>query len=285
MQPLLLTAKASLRVFSYGGGVQSNAVLALQAAGKLLKPYDLFIFANVGDDSENPATLQYINEVAKPFAEKHGIQFVEVQKTRRGGEKETLKGHIFRTRKSVPIPAFMGGNGSPGNRTCTTDFKIGVVDRWIKKEKYPAATIGIGISLDEFHRMRPHMTHWSNVYQGRKIGFWKRLEYVLIDNRISRKDCKRIIAEAGLPPAPKSSCYFCPFKKRTEWLELKRESPELFAEAVKIDNHIREKRDLIGKDAIYIHPDLVPLENAVGNQAVMFTNEELDMCETGFCFV
>lgn len=34
-----------MRVFSFGGGVQSTAVLALQAMGKLPDPYDAFLFA------------------------------------------------------------------------------------------------------------------------------------------------------------------------------------------------------------------------------------------------
>ena len=43
-----------MRTFSFGAGVQSTAVLALQALGRLPDPYDVFLFANVGDDSEDP---------------------------------------------------------------------------------------------------------------------------------------------------------------------------------------------------------------------------------------
>lgn len=53
-----------------------NYVLALQALDKLPNPYDVFVFANVGDNSENQATLEYIEQRAKPFAEKHGIAFI-----------------------------------------------------------------------------------------------------------------------------------------------------------------------------------------------------------------
>ena len=42
-----------MRTFSFGGGVQSTAVLVLQAQNKLPEPYDVFLFANVGDDSEH----------------------------------------------------------------------------------------------------------------------------------------------------------------------------------------------------------------------------------------
>ena len=40
-----------MRTFSFGAGVQSTAVLVLQALGRLPEPYDVFLFANVGDDS------------------------------------------------------------------------------------------------------------------------------------------------------------------------------------------------------------------------------------------
>jgi hypothetical protein len=62
-----------IRVFSFGGGVQSTAVLVMQAFNMLPQPYDAFVFANVGADSENPATIQYVEEYAKPFAEEFGI--------------------------------------------------------------------------------------------------------------------------------------------------------------------------------------------------------------------
>ena len=63
-----------MTIFSFGGGVQSTAVLVLQAQGKL--NYDEFVFANVGDDSENPETLEYVNRYSKPFAAAHGIRLV-----------------------------------------------------------------------------------------------------------------------------------------------------------------------------------------------------------------
>lgn len=45
-----------IRSVSYGGGVQSTALLVLAAQRRI--DYPLFLFANVGDDSENPATVR-----------------------------------------------------------------------------------------------------------------------------------------------------------------------------------------------------------------------------------
>ncbi|MEU8804899.1 hypothetical protein AB0C35_45775, partial [Spirillospora sp. NPDC048819] len=59
-----------IRAFSYGGGWQSTAALVLAAQGHI--DFDRFLFANVGDDSEHPATLRYIREHAAPYAAAHG---------------------------------------------------------------------------------------------------------------------------------------------------------------------------------------------------------------------
>lgn len=191
-------------VFSYGGGVQSNAVLVLQAEGKLLQPYDYFIFSNVGFDSENPATLEYVEHEAKPYAAKHGIEFITVQKMR-GRKKaeqipDTLLSQINRQQKSFVIPVRMGHNGAPGNRNCTEDFKISVVGNAIKAMGFTHAIIGLGISVDEFSRARS--LEW---YEEQNIQ--KRREYPLLDLRLGRSDCLRIIQAAGLSEPPKSSCW------------------------------------------------------------------------------
>lgn len=266
-----------IRVFSYGGGVQSNAVLVLQATGRLPEPYDVFVFANVGADSENPATLRYIEDVARPYAAQHGIEFVEVQKTRYG-EPETLLDFMHRTERSIPIPLYMGGNGAPGRRACTNDFKIEAIDRWLREQGHTRAVMGLGISLDEYHRardMQPYTQH----------GVEKRREYPLIQLRLRRMDCQRVIAEAGLSVAPKSSCWFCPFHRHGEWTEMRRTEPALFQQAVELERMLNGKRELVGKDMLFMHRALVPLDQAVGDQLPMFTDDEMAVCESGYCMV
>lgn len=275
---LLLPANASsvVRAFSFGGGVDSHAALVLQVQGEL--HYDLFIFANVGHDSENPDTLAYIKNYTKPFCEQHGIKFIEVAKTRRSGEAETLWAYLHRTPRSVPIPARMGGNGAPGNRSCTEDFKVKVVDRYLRLQGYTHAVIGLGISFEEWWRIRDQQWYSDN-------GLMKRREYPLVDLRLTRQQSKALIAEAGLPEPPKSSCFFCPFHKRNEWIEMKREHPDLFQRAVDLEHMINHKREkVLMKDRLYLHPDVVPLEHAVGDQLPLFPDEALSSCDSGYCW-
>ena len=256
--------------------MQSTAVMVLQAQGKLPLPYDYFVFANVGDDSEHPDTLEYINNYSKPFAVENGIEFIELRKVVRG-EVRTIRNLIFSERRVVPIPMRMN-TGAPGNRTCTVDFKINVVDKWLRslmdKGEY---TVGLGISTDEIHRARIHPP--ENPYKH----LTKYKDYPLIDMMVSRNQCYQIINGAGLPMTPKSACYFCPFHSDAYWKELQTQRPELFMDAVNIDNFLREKRQrLWGKDAVWMHKSLKPLDVAIKEQGNFF--DELENCESGYCF-
>lgn len=272
-----------IHVFSFGGGVQSNAVLALAASGVIR--VDAFIFANVGDDSENPATIEYVNNVSKPFAERHGLAFIEVQAQHKG-EPDTLLKAIHRRSRAVPIPA-VPEDGGPLMRNCTVDFKIEVINRYLKRV-YPGGhvRVGIGFSTDEWQRARD--TDWHNAHGGPdgqrvKMGYWRQNWYPLLDLRHSRNACHRIIQDAGLPIAPKSSCYFCPFHRRGEWVEMKAREPELFERACQVDDLIRERTLKLRGRGSYIHPDRKPLRDAVANQQMLFDDADGDDCSIGHC--
>ena len=75
-------------VFSCGGGVQSTACLVLAAQGKI--PYRTFIFSNVGNKAESPQTIEYIDEVLKPYAKQHGLKWVDVAWVDRQGRVRDL---------------------------------------------------------------------------------------------------------------------------------------------------------------------------------------------------
>lgn len=260
-----------MRTLSYGGGVQSSAMLVLAAQGKI--DYTVALFANVGDDSENPATLAYMEQYAKPYAADHGIELHELRRTWRDGRQTTILAELESDHANVPIPTYMA-SGAPGNRQCTDRWKRQVIARWHKQHGATPdkpAVCGLGISWDEMQRMRED----SNIA-------WQTLEYPLIDLRLTRADCMRIIADAGLPVPPKSSCWFCPFHRRAEWQTMKRTQPELFDRAVALERRINEKRAAMGKDQVYLHTSCKPLTDAVSDQMALF---EDDGCTSGYCFV
>jgi len=266
-----------MKVFSYGGGVQSTAALVLAAQSKI--DYHTFLFCNVGLDSENPATLTYVQEVVKPYVLRHGIDLIELQKHRRNKEVDTVYGRLTRPEsRSIGIPIRMA-NGAPGNRTCTVDFKILVVARWTKRHgatKEAPAMVGLGISLDEFQRMRSE----SSVEH-------ETLDYPLITLRLDRSACIQIIRDAGLPVPPKSSCWFCPFHSVQAWQEMRQQQPDLFIKAVALEQLINERRAKLGRDQVWLTNRLKPLDKVTTDltQHALFASDETDTCESGYCMV
>jgi hypothetical protein len=169
-------------------------------------------------------------------------------------------------------------NGAPGNRNCTVDFKIRVIDKWIAENegKGKDVRVGLGISIDEIHRARHR-----NIKEVR--GFYKELVYPLLELNVSRSQCFKIIHTAGLPTPPRSSCFFCPFHSHADWIHLRNSRPDLFEQAVRLEEHINHKREVVlKKDKMWLHPALKPLAQAVGHQ---MTFNELENCAEGYCFV
>lgn len=257
-----------LDAFSFGGGVQSMACLVLAAQGVI--DCRLFLFANVGDDSEHPATLAYVRDVALPYAAANDIELCTVKPSR------TLYAEAMRKNRRVPLPIYLS-NGAPGNRTCTSDFKIKVISREIKRRGATKAkpwVCGLGISVDEAHRANYNSRIAHQV-----------LEYPLLDLRISRANCVGIIERAGMPVPPKSACWFCPFQSNRRWHELRTDRPELFQSACDLETRLNKKRDAIGRDVVYLHRSLIPLIDAIQDtgttQLDLF---EQDICDSGYCF-
>jgi hypothetical protein len=262
----------ALRSVSYGAGVQSTALLVLAATGRI--DYRLFLFANVGADSEHPATLAYLADVAVPYAAAHGVELVELHKVMRDGTPETLLGRLTKPgSRSLPIPVRMS-NGAPGTRSCTADFKIRVIGRELRRRgATPAtpATVALGISVDEIQRAHPGVDAKAP-YQSRT--------YPLLDLGLHRSDCRRIIADAGLPIPPKSACWFCPFHDTTAWRRLERETPELWEQACQLDELLAARRAELGKDRVYFTRRAVPLRETTDNQMMLDLD---DGCESGYC--
>jgi hypothetical protein len=265
---------SSQHVFSCGGGVQSTACLVLAVQGAI--PYRTFIFANVGDKAEDPRTIAYVTDVLKPYAARHGIEWVEIQRRRRDGKPVDLYEDLHRPLRAINIPVRMA-NGSPGNRNCTVEFKIKPIARWIKANA-PGCVLGKGISTDEPHRATP--SRESDCYSS---------AYPLIELGYSRQDCLRVVADAGLPQPPKSSCWFCPYKTTDQWITMRRERPELSASAAELENRLNAKREAIGKDRVFMSGvgarRRQSLDTAIPDQLGLFSEwiDEQDGCESGYC--
>jgi len=61
------------------------------------------------------------------------------------------------------------------------------------------------------------------------------LQFPLIDWKLTREDCVKIIKDAGLCLAGKSACYFCPASKVSEIKQLEANYPELLQRALDLE--------------------------------------------------
>lgn len=268
-----------MRVISYGGGVQSTAMIVLAAQGKL-GPVTDAIFANVGDDSEHPATLAYVRDVMTPWAAARGITVHELARKKRDGTTETLMGRMLKANTSSTVIPIRMSNGAPGNRSCTIDFKVRVLAKWHKAHgATPAnpATSLIGISLDEVQRVGRARSNPREI-----------IEYPLIDLRLTRQDCKRVISEVGLPVPGKSSCFFCPFHRPAMWATMRRDEPELFQRAADLEVILNRKRDMLKKDHVWLTRFNKPLAEAIPTAQPMLRFDEhyfdAERCDEGACW-
>jgi hypothetical protein len=263
------------RAFSFGGGRQSTAALVLAARGEL--DVDVFVFANVGDDAENPDTLEYVKNHSKPYAEAHGLKLVEVQRKFRDGRDPSLRQQVLRQAHGAVIPMRGSLKGAPFKRNCTVDWKIRVVVRYLKQELgwRPPWEQMLGISWDESHRIHDPETLDDQGYVRR---------YPLCDLKVTVSDCKRIVADAGLPPPPRSACWFCPFHTLTEWAKLRMRRPDLFEASVELERIVSERTQRDGQGPSYMTPRLKPLNVVVPEGAEQIGMFEDEPCTSGYCW-
>lgn len=264
----------TIRAISYGAGVQSTALLVL--AAQRVIDFPVALFANVGDDSEHPATLEYFRDFAIPYAAANGIELVELRKRGRGKEVTLYQRLTNPESRSVGIPARLQPSGAPARRSCTLDFKVRRIASELKRRGASTeapAMVALGISIDEYQRMRTE----SGIA-------WQDLTYPLIDLRLDRAACMGIIERARLPIPPKSSCYFCPFHTMDVWRKQRRDEPELFAKSVALEKLLHDRHVALGRGGAYFSAALKPLDEAVGDHDQLDLFESAASCDVaGYC--
>lgn len=246
------TKEYDLTYLSFGGGVQSTALLLMSGTGEhgIPKP-NVAIFADT--QGEIGATYEHIKKM-QTWGTDHGIPLIVT--TKGSLEQDVLVGVGA---SQVSIPAFIKTPTGRGvmRRQCTYDYKLlaiqaevrrqlGLAKGGIAKGRFSVRAM-IGISFDEVIRMKPSREEWVTN------------SYPLVDARLTRTDCKRIIERHGLQVPPRSACYFCPYHRDDYWRWLKRDHPVEFSRAIEFDRKIRTSQPKLN-GAAFLHDSLVPLE-------------------------
>jgi len=263
IKPLTVREKATLfdvpptkyNYLSLGAGVQSSC-LALMADRGEFGPIDGAIFA---DTQSEPASvyewLDYLQSklsypvyrVTKGSLEKDELRIRTSGKT----GKRYLKGSI---------PAFVDNGGSIGilGRKCTADYKIIPIQQKVRElvgikrggKGIVYATMMVGISWDEIHRMKK-----------------SRVDYIqnrwpLLERRMTRQHCLDWIKDNRYPQPPRSACTFCPFHSDGEWTRLQKEEPAEFERAVQFEKQMQEaqRNQEVLRGVPYLHSSCQPLD-------------------------
>lgn len=242
--------------FSCGGGVQSVAIGVLVAQGRLPVP-DLSAIVDTGREVQT--TWDYLHGVLNPYLmAERGIRVEVVPHT-------FARVDLFDKDGTTLMPAYT----TTGRLSsfCSGEWKRDAMERWLRSKGVKSCTQWLGFSLDEQRRAT-----------GKAHRPWCRPVYPLLDLRMTRWDCIRLIERAGLPVPSKSRCWMCPHQNAEEWTEVKN-SPTEWAAAVALDEQIRES-DQAGD--VYLHASRKPL--ALVDPLSEETPSLFRHCEDAGCF-
>jgi len=194
-----------MRILSFGGGVNSTAIIALSLLGKI-EPPDYIVFSDTG--AEWPHTYQYID-----YLEARGVRITYLTGGTYRVKKKNWETLIEYCQRKKIIPSMF-------KRWCSRDWKTNPVDLFRGGSEYL-----IGIDYGEAHRAeRKHS---------------KGVEFPLIDLRMTREDCKKVIRDVGWIIPRKSGCFICPYQSRRDWNNLKSRHPELYQIASELEGQSR----------------------------------------------
>ena len=255
-------------IVSYGGGTNSTAML-IAMVFKGIKP-DLILFADTG--GELPETYEWVNTFS---------DWLEVQGFPRVTIVERGKVDAVRERKAVIVKwniinksldwfvfSLYLGLLSNGNQF----FEYSnLYEKCIALKALPSRVFNRGeCSIN--YKIRPQQSYLERLYHDilgetkirMFIGFhfdeigrlinkkedaldteFYRKEYPLIEWGLNQENCISLIKSINLGVPPKSSCFFCPNRKREEVVKLKTSHPYLYEAACFMEDNFKDRAEKI----------------------------------------
>ena len=200
----VLKAKSSSYILSYGGGVNTTALMIYLIKKRL--PLDEAVFADTG--GELPETYRNV-DLARSYLAKHGIP-LRIVKSNNGTLLETCE-----RRRVIPSQLW---------RWSTRDYKVRPIHRYYKSLGSQVVEY-LGIAYDEIERVKA-----SREAKVTSL-------FPLVDARMTRDDCIRLIAKEGFPMPIKSGCYFCPFNNEERWQYIWRNHRSRYLKATELEEN------------------------------------------------
>ena len=276
--------KYDLNILCLGAGVQSTAVYLMALHDEFDIMPDCAIFADTHWEPDE--VYKHLDRL-----EALGQDKIPIHRVSAGNLKQDLLDAWKKKKNRVGAPPFFvkntKENADPHDggmlwRVCTKEYKIEPVQKEVRsllgygkgeRVKHQVRQ-WFGISVDEASRMKDSRVGWIDHY------------YPLIERKMSRDDCLRWLHKRGFDTPRKSACIGCPYHSNNTWIDMKKNRPEEWADAVAFDTAMRaDGRKLPGViGEVYLHRRLLPLEEAIvaagfdPNQIDMFDQECDGMC-------
>ena len=278
------SGEPKLRILSLGAGVQSSTMALMANAGAFGPLPDYAIFADTGWEPKK--VYEHLKWLKTQL--KYPVIICK-NHLKSGSIKEDIVNEISKEKGFLHIPFFAKntdtGKIGIGPRQCTRNYKITPINRKIRhliglkdRQRFPRSIwveVWVGISTDEAMRMKPSREKWIK-------NIWP-----LIDKNMSRQACLDWYDGKNYRTPAKSSCIGCPYHDNTLWNEIKKESPEEFEEACKIDDMMRHSANNKNIER-YLHRRGEPLRSIdfdkllqkkkKDDQLDLFNNECEGMC-------
>ena len=244
------TARGELLIISYGGGVNSVAMLVgMYERG--ITP-SLILFSDTG--GEKPETYEHLATVSAWLESKNWptITTVAVSDNPSAIDK-TLEDSCLRLGF---LPSIVYGFKKCSQRW-KADPQRKYLNHWdqFKQARSNERTVwqAIGYDAGELHRSLVGESKTEFVFPLREWNW-------------GRAECVDAITRHGIPIPVKSACFFCPSSKKREVLALHREHPDLFARAVQLERAADGKNTAVkGLGRHWSWEQLVQIDEAQGN--------------------
>lgn len=206
------------QVLSYGGGVQTVAMVALVLQEKLPRP-DMIVIADTG--REKQSTWDYLDEIVQP-----SLQAEEMSVEIAPHSLATVDLYAHNGDLLLPVYSLTGKLPT----FCSNEWKQRVIMRYLRQQEVTNCKAWIGFTVDERDRYE----------RAKNDTGWYQRTFPLYQMGLTRADCLLVIKEYGWPIPPSSACWMCPNMDDSEWLEMKLSYPDDFQKAIELQDEIQE---------------------------------------------
>lgn len=234
-----MLTREKLEILSYGAGTPSTALVGMSCENALsgypvwpdVPRYDAVIFCDLHAE---PSWVYEQADFAAALCEKAGIPFYKLDADLYGDFTDR-----FGNARVASIPFWtLDEDGKPGRmpRQCTYDYKIKVIERFVRYEllhyrphqrtitqDVHAHNLHMGIMWEERRRAKP----------SKQTLFVNR--YPLVEMGWTRAMCYAYNRDVWHRPTRASCCLFCPFHTNYFYLHIERYEPTCYACARQVD--------------------------------------------------